>query len=330
MDKLQELINKYFNPDYFYQNPVLWISLFVTVIISCFVLHQLYIRQNVVNSIVESRKKALNEIKTKDQQFEDEFGALKHKTLIYKIDRMIIVSGLKSKLKHLNAETYMISVVVASFGGLVLGTIISDIFLGIFFGAAIFVLSRIFIASRANNTYTKIEDQTSIFVSLLCNNAKGSSDIVLVMKKTLPNLSKPLYSIVKDFITNADAYGSTDVAFDIMKESVDNRQLQVIVTNLKTCSHYEANYEEVLQQMVGQITAELSFREERKAVLFSGKMTVVALTAIASLILVLIAKMLDISINQIMFQTGIGKAMSLMMGIIYLYVLNALFSIDRD
>lgn len=330
MEKLELFIEKYFNPDYFFQNPILWAGLFVAVFVSAFMLHQLYIRQNVVNSIVESRKKALREAKTKDQQFEDEFGALKHKTLVYKLDRLILVSGIKSKLKFINAETYLIFATILSVGAGILGTLFIDVFFGLFLMACVIVTLHIFISSQANRTYTKIEDQTSIFVSILCNHSKGSNDIVLIMKRILPELSNPMYTLVRDFITNADTYGSTDVAFDIMKESIDNRQLQVIITNLKTCSHYEANYEVVLQQMLGQITAELSFREERRLVLFNGKVTVAALTVVASVILLLIAKMLEIPIYNIMFQTMFGEVLSLMMGIIYLYVLSQLFAADRE
>lgn len=329
-DKTNNFIKSYFKPDYFFQHPALWIALFIAIFIACFAIHQMYVRQNVVNAILDSRRRALNAVKTKDQLFEDQFGAIKHKTVIYKLDRTILTSGIKTKFKFINAETYLFATVISVIVAVFVGLIISDIFLSIFLGAATAVAYHVALSSLSNRNYTKIEDQTSIFVSLLCNNSKESSDITLVMKRTLPNLSNPMYGLVKDFISNADTYGSTDVAFDIMKESIDNKQLKVIITNLKTCSHYEANYEDVLSQMVGQITAELSYREERKAVLLNGKITVASLSAIASLILVLIAKMLEIPITSIMFHTLPGRILCTIMGCIYLYVVVSLFAIDKD
>ena len=210
------------------------------------------------------------------------------------------------------------------------GTIFGNVLLGIFIGTALVTFLYIFLIAKANRTYTAIENQTSVFVSLLCNHAKGSSDIVKVMRRTLPNLSDPLYTHVKNFLVNADLYGSTDVAFDIMKESIDNKRLKIIITNLKTCSHYEANYEDVLQQMVSQITAELSSREERKTILLNGKVTVAALTVITAVILFLIAKMLDIPIKMIMFETFIGQVLSLLMGLLYLHVIVQLFAADKN
>ncbi len=330
LDKIQAFAEKYVKPDYFFQHPQLWIALFVAIFISFFILHQLYIRQNVVSSVVNARKDALSRVKTKDQEFADEFGAITHKTLIYKLDRLILTSGVKRHLKFMNAESYLITVVTGLVAGLVVGTLLLGPLFGIFAGTAIVTLLYIWLIAKANRTYTAIEDQTSVFVSLLCNHAKGSSDIVMVMKRTLPNLSEPLYSHVKTFLLNADAYGSTDIAFDIMKESVDNKRFKIIITNLKTCSHYEANYEEVLQQMVSQITAELSSREERKTILLNGKITVASLSVITVLILVIIANMLAIPIKAIMFETFIGQCLCLLMGLLYLYVLTTLFAADRN
>ena len=328
-NKIQSFLIRYLNKDYFLQQPYLWIGLFVAVFVMFILLHQIYIRQNVVNTIISSRKKALKDIKTKDQLFADEFGAIEHKTFIYKLDRLILTSGMKKRLKFMNAETYFIMVVLGAIIGFMAGLVFGGVFLAIFIAAAVITFFHVFIASRANSNYAKIENQTSVFVSVLCNNSKGSSDIVLIMKRTLPNLSNPLYTLVRDFCNNADVYGSTDVAFDIMKESIDNKQLKVIITNLKTCSHYEANYEDVLSQMVGQITAELSYREERKTVLLNGKITVASLTVIASVILILIAKMLEIPIQEIMFNMFIGKVLCTIMGLIYLYVIASLFAVDR-
>lgn len=330
LEKLELFANKYFKPDYFFQHPALWVALFVAVFIALFVLHQLYVRQNVVNSIVDARKSALSKAKTKDQEFADEFGAVMHKTLIYKFDRLILTSGIKRHFKFINAESYFITIVMTFIIGLVAGTIFGNVLLGIFIGTVLVTFLYIFLIAKANRTYTAIEDQTSVFVSLLCNHAKGSSDIVKVMRRTLPNLSDPLYTHVKNFLVNADLYGSTDVAFDIMKESIDNKRLKIIITNLKTCSHYEANYEDVLQQMVSQITAELSSREERKTILLNGKVTVAALTVITAVILFLIAKMLDIPIKMIMFETFIGQVLSLLMGLLYLYVIVQLFAADKN
>lgn len=69
------------------------------------------------------------------------------------------------------------------------------------------------------------------------------------------------------------AFSLAFIMIDYMKESIDNRQLQTIIINLKNCMHYQANYEEVLMQMMNQVAAGLTAREDRKNVLFEMKLT---------------------------------------------------------
>ena len=58
---------------------------------------------------------------------------------------------------------------------------------------------------------------------------------VTIMDNTVPALSGPLRGIVQKFVADAENTGNVDIAFDYMKESVDNRQLQTIIINLKNC-----------------------------------------------------------------------------------------------
>lgn len=58
------------------------------------------------------------------------------------------------------------------------------------------------------------------------------------MSNTIPALSGPLKGIVEKFVSDAENTGNVDIAFDYMKESIDNRQLQSIILNLKNCMHY--------------------------------------------------------------------------------------------
>ena len=53
----------------------------------------------------------------------------------------------------------------------------------------------------------------------------------------------PIRELIKKFLLDAEKTGDIDIAFDVMKESVDNRTFQTIIANLKNCMHYQANYE---------------------------------------------------------------------------------------
>ena len=110
-----------------------------------------------------------------------------------------------------------------------------------FLAAAQLVLIYAILLGLSGKTYNRIEDNTAIFISILSNHAKGSSDIVTIFQNTIPSLSGPLKRIAEKFVMDAENTGNVDIAFDYMKESVDNRQLQTIFVNLKNCMHYQAN-----------------------------------------------------------------------------------------
>ena len=114
-----------------------------------------------------------------------------------------------------------------------------------------------------------------------------------------------------------------------MKESVDNRQLQTIVINLKNCMHYQANYEEVLAQMMSQVAAGLSAREDRKNVLFSMKLTLVVISVMALIIVLIIGAGLDIDVRGCLTGNLFGQLLLLMTGLLYLMVGMKMFKTDK-
>ena len=316
--------------NYFLQHPLLWVIVTVLVYAACYLGHQIYLRQNVASSLTNARNKAFGKALDADQKFQEMFGAIEKKSLIYKFDRLVIMSGIKNKLPFVSTEGYFIAMIVGAALGFMLGLMFSgNIFLALFLGIATVVILYLVLVSQANKVYNAIEDQTSIFVSLLCNHSKGSTDIVTIMKKVLPSLQNPMYKLVKKFINDADATGDTDVAFDIMKESIDNKQLRTIIINIKNCSHYQANYEEVLQQMMGQITSGLAARAERKNILWNGKILLTTISIMTAIILFIIAGMLGIDIKAVMLGTMIGQFLTFVMGVIYLGVLVKLFATDK-
>lgn len=153
----------------------------------------------------------------------------------------------------------------------------------------------VFLSGR---TYNRIEEDTSLFISILSNHAKGSSDIITIMTRTLPSMDGPVRELIRRFLMDAEKTGNIDFAFDVMKESVDNRTFQTILVNLKNCMHYQANYEEVLQQMMNQVAEAMSAREERKNILFSMKITLISVSVMSVIIVVLIGKGIGVDVKS--------------------------------
>ena len=159
--------------------------------------------------------------------------------------------------------------------------------------------------------------------------SESSTDIVTIMTRTVSGMDGPIKEIVSGFLVTAEKYGNADLAFDFACESVDNRTLKTIFVNLKNCMHYQANYEEVLTQMMGQITESMSAREERKNILFSMKLTLIAISVMSVIIVALIGKGIGVDVKGILTKNLAGQCILFITGIMYLFVIVKVFRADR-
>lgn len=272
-----------------------------------------------------AREKLLSEAR-----FISKYGTIENKSLVYKMDRLVLTSGIKKIFPWMNGEVLLAGMGIASILGFVEGIVFAgNILLSVFLAAAQAVLLFVVFKFLSGRIYNKIEDGTPIFVSILSNHAKGSSDIVTIMENTKESLTGPLRDITERFVSDAEATGNADIAFDYMKESVDNRQLQTIIVNLKNCSHYQANYEEVLVQMMGQIASSMSAREDRKNILFSSKLTLIVISITAAIIMWIIGAGLGIDVKGILTGNLAGQIILLLTGLLYLMVGVKMFGTDK-
>ena len=307
-----------------------WALIFLFAFLFMFIVHKRFVENNVWGKLVKKYKDNVDAKVLSEAEFVTRFGAIENNSLLYKLDRMMLVSGIKNRFKFANGETLLGALILAAIAGFFEGTILfQNGLVGIFLACAQAVVLYGIVMALAGKTYNQIEDNTAIFISILSNHAKGSSDIVTIFQNTIPSLSGPLKRIAEKFVMDAEATGNVDIAFDYMKESVDNRQLQTIIVNLKNCMHYQANYEEVLAQMMSQVAAGLSAREDRKNILFSMKMTLVVISIMAVVIVLIIGAGLDIDVAGSLTGTIVGQILILITGLLYLMVGIKMFKTDK-
>lgn len=315
------------NSTYIY---IAYIFLFLSAFLLFFEIHKKFEENKVITRVINKYKDDLDKRIDMEAAFVSEYGSIENKSIFYKLDRMILTSGIKQYMPRLSGEKFLLTLILASALGLGIATSVTkNLFVGIFVGMLVAVSMYVFILALSSKTYNAIEDLTPIFVSLLSNHAKGSSDIVTIMQRTLPNLDDPIKGLVSQFLLDAEKTGNVDVAFDYMKESVENRSLATIIMNLKNCMHYQANYEEVLGQMMNQIAASLSAREERKNILFSMKLTLVVISIASVVIVEIIGAGIGVDVKEIMTGSTFGQVLLLFTGCIYLFVAVKLFGTDK-
>lgn len=308
---------------------IAWILFLFLTYIGCYFIYKYMTEHSVVARIHKDYKDKKTAKRENELRFISRFGSIENTSFAYRIDRKILTSGIKQVLPWLSGGSYLIISFLASATVFVITIVFfHNILLSIFCAVAVSVALYSLILAFSAYTYNRIEDSTSVFVSLLCNHAKTSSDIVTVMQEAHGSITGPIRGIVEEFLKEAERNGDVDIAFDYMKELTDNRQLQTIIMNLKNCMHYQANYEDVLLMMRAQITANLSAREERKNMLFSMKITVFIVSIAAIFIVTFISGSLGINLKAALLSPGIGQFLLFLTGLLYLFVFVKLFATD--
>ena len=314
-------------------NPVrvaLWIVIVISTFAVCLIIHKEFLKRSIFQEIYGKYKGNLEKKVKEENWFVSKYGVIENRSFLYKIDRLITMSGLKKTFPHLSGEVFIgilfISLITTA---ILVSNIAGNVFLGLFIALAVVTAEFLVVIFLSGRTYNQIEEDTSLFISILSNHAKGSSDIVTIMTRTLPSMDGPIRELIKKFLLDAEKTGDIDVAFDVMKESVDNRTFQTIIVNLKNCMHYQANYEEVLQQMMNQVAEAMSAREERKNILFSMKITLVSISIMSVIIVALIGKGIGVDVKAILTGNMIGQFILFITGLLYLFVTTKLFGVDK-
>lgn len=307
-----------------------WAVMFLLLTALLVLIHKKFKENNVFGTIANKYRENMDDKMMAEAAFVNRFGAIENSSLLYKFDRLVLTSGIKTILPWLNGEYLLMGMVLAAIAGIFEGVVLfQNVLVALFLAAAQVVAVYAILLFLSGKTYNRIEDNTAIFVSILSNHAKGSSDIVTIMSRTLPSLYGPLRGLVQKFILDAENAGNVDIAFDYMKESVDNRQLQTIIINLKNCMHYQANYEEVLMQMMGQVASGLTAREDRKNVLFEMKLTLAVISIMAVVIVWIIGIGIGIDVVGCLTGNMFGQILLFITGILYLMVGIKMFGTDK-
>ncbi len=303
---------------------------FIVLFLLVAILTYLIMKKGTITRLRENKIQKLNNKLVKEQEFFNEYGEIENNSLVYKLERLIQTSGIKNYLKNFDTLRLLLIVTGTFFGSLIISVMISEnILLSLFIGLALAVAEILVLVGMSARNYNKIEDDTEMFVSLLANHSKGSTDLVTIFEGACPNLDGILRSLVSQFLVDVKETGNVDASIDKMRNSIDNKQLSTILINLKNTSHFRANYDEVLSQMTSQIAESLSAREERKNVLFSMKITLIVIS-IASLIIVkIIGSCLSIDVLEILTANMFGQGLLFVLGLVYLFVVTRLFKTDR-
>jgi hypothetical protein len=97
---------------------LLFLLMFLT---HAYLIHKRFREKNVWNNLVKKYKDNTYQKILSEAKFVNKFGAIENKSLLYKLDRLVLTSGVKSVLPWMNGELLLIGMVLMTLAGFMEG-----------------------------------------------------------------------------------------------------------------------------------------------------------------------------------------------------------------
>ena len=312
----------------------LYALLFILVFLSFLALFS-YLRKNSVisNSLKNFYEKAENSVKERwrvEKSQEIERGYSDKENLLIKLDKTIKYSNIRKYIPFLNSNIFIFVLVLLSATALILGAVFGNLVIGIGAAIAVSLTLIIIVLAMANVNYKKTEENILTFVNLVENYSKTNNDLIAILGKTYPYLDEPLKGYVQEAYLLGKRTGDPDLALTTLQNNVQNKRFREIVRNLQICSHYEANYEEVVNDLRQQLIEYLAGKRNKEAMARNARIELSILIATSGVVMYLMGSFMSNNIFAMLNETFVGKLILLYIIIVLAIALFNMIFMNRN
>ena len=114
-----------------------WALIFIFAFLFMYLLHRRFVENNVWGKVVKKYKDNVDAKVLSEAAFVTRFGSIENNSILYKLDRLMLLSGIKNRFKFINGEVFLGAIILASIAGFFEGTLIwSNGLVGIFLASA--------------------------------------------------------------------------------------------------------------------------------------------------------------------------------------------------
>ncbi len=247
-----------------------------------------------------------------------------------KLDKTIIYSNIRKYIPFLNANIFIFLMVALSALSLIIVTLTVDLSMGIL-SAAIIILAFIsLILFLSNKNYRKVEENIVSFMNLIENYSKTNNDLITIFGKVYNYLDEPLKSHVQEAYYLGRRTGDTDLALETLQNSVQHKRFREIIRNLAICSHYEANYEEIIEDSRAQLMEYLAGKRERAAMVRNARIELVILCGTSWVVMYMMGSFIGENVISALRESFVGQLILVYLIIILAVVAFNLIFLGRD
>jgi hypothetical protein len=312
----------------------LFVFLFILIFFTCHSLFS-YLRKN---NVIEKKIKGFYEKTQADVEERSrletirkaESGNTDKITILSKLDTIIDYSNIKKYIPFLNSTTYIFIMVICSSIGLIIGTKFSGFGVGVFCGGIVIMIYIIILLLLSNINYKKVEQNVMRFINLVENYSKTNNDLISIMGKIYYYLDEPLRTHVEECYYLGLRTGDADFALENLQKNVQHGKFKEIIRNLIICSHYEANYEDVIEDSRDMLITYLAGKRERAEMARNARIELSILLGACMVVFFMIQSFLGTNILTLLQSNIIGNIILIYCAICILAVIFNIIFIGRQ
>lgn len=274
-----------------------------------------------------------NEQRRSKEQIENVLveGENENKNIFYKLDVLIIQTGLKKTIPFLNSESFLIFTILF---GLISSIIAQKMFNTYLISIIVFIvfcaLSYMIIYIIAGRRFIQTEQCIMQFANLLDNYSKTSDDIVDILGKISYYLDEPLKTAIIECHTEAINTGDISSSFRNLSTKIEHPKFKEIVRNLEVCRKHEANYGMIVKDIRYNLKEYLKSKEERKAEEQTARISMGIMAVFGVIILYIINGFVtEGTVITVLMSSLIGQCIILYFIILFLIVLYNIIKVDK-
>ena len=275
----------------------------------------------------ESTEKRIKE----EERLQREQGNREKKNLFYRMDEILICTGIRKKLPFLTVELLILIFAILFLVVLVVVTeLLGSIILGVAICGFLVLLLQMIFKMLIRMRQSKIEDSILNFANLLENYSRTSDDIVSIFHKISIYLEEPLKSAIEKCYVETYTTGDFAAACNHLDVSIGNRYFSDMLANIEICSRHRANYEEVIHGNKEIIRRYLAERDVQKEIVNQARLEIGLMLILGGWTLFFLADMISVKVMQLLFGSTLGNIAIASVVLVALHAVYTMISIGGE
>lgn len=250
--------------------------------------------------------------------------------LLSRLDELLLYSGLHLKMPWLTPENWIL--LQLAFAGAV--CVIMPLmrlawWWGVLVFAAFVTVQYIGVTVLMARNYNSVDENLLKFLDFLGNYSITSGEITSILYQISNYLDDPLRSVLQECYYEAQTFGDTGKALLSMTRKIQHPKFGEVIRNVEITMRYSADFTILVNQSRRSVREHMRMRQERKSLAREAWVNMLILGAMTLVIFKTVEGLADVSMEEILLQSWIGRGALAGIGFILLLFYRQIRNLDR-